>query len=573
MASVLKLMVCLMHMSLAWAMYSKRPLPDRAYMPPERRLRANLADLFLSNEVSGSRVASLFEDASVANPRHVKDLANLGMPKATRNLRRKLMKRSQWPELYYAPVRVYDKTVDGEITVQLPMLLPHELIGRLVEVGSVQALLSQEGLCLETLEHLKSVSRELGLNEKEVLPVGLWGDGVPFNWDRSESLEIVSINLPGSGGALRLPITAIPKKYVIKETTWDDVFSVVSWSFRCLLEGKYPHTSHDNKPFEAGDKKRSRLKGLSIGITGLLAEVRGDWAFFKETFRFPGWRENAGCCYRCRATKANIRCVGIDAPWRNTIMSFPDLLGRLLQQGLRMSTLFGCPGLKTTAFLIDWLHCSDLGVAQVFLGNLLWLLVTKKMPGATLKDKCHNLFTLMKGFYARTSPESRLDNLTLTMIKSSGKQPKLRGRAGEIRGLVAWGKELADQYLDDADPLESAVKEAADHLSKCYQCLSADVFSSPLLKHHSRKFLLLYVAIENNTTNPKLWRVKPKFHMWQHLCESGSRPSTCWAYRDEDFGGAMAKMGHRRGGRSTPTAVAERVLVCFMSRFRLPCIN
>ena len=553
-------------------MYSKRPLPDKDQLPPARRLRANLADLFLSNEVSGARAASMFEDASVANPRHVKDLAKVNKVHATRDLRRKLAKRSQWPQLYYAPVRVYDKTLDAQVTVQLPMLLPHELIGRLADVGSREALLSREGLSLETLQHVRTAALELGLDEKEVLPVGLWGDGVPFNWDRSESLEIISINLPGAGGQLRLPITAIPKKYIIKETTWDDVFKVVSWSFRCLLSGEYPSTRHDNKPFGAGEKKRNQLKGTPIGVIGLLAEVRGDWAFFKEAFRFPGWAENEGCCYRCRATKGNIRSVGVDAIWRNTVLSSHEFMIRLLQLGRTISTLFGSPCLKSTAFLIDWLHAVDLGVSQICLGSLLWL-VMSKMAGTTVKEKCHALFLLMKGFYSRTSPESRLDNLTVTMIKCPGKGPKLRGRAGEVRGLVAWGKELADQYLDAADPLEGAVIEAADHLSKCYQCLAADVFSSALMQHHCRKFLLLYAAIESRTAGPKLWRFKPKFHLFQHLCESGSRPSTVWAYRDEDFGGGIAKMGHRRGGRATPTAVAERVLTSFTSRFTLPCIN
>ena len=340
-------------------------------MPPDRRLRANLADPFLSNEVSGARIASLFEDASVANPRHVQDLAKLNTKNSTRDIRRKLAKRSQWPQLYYAPVRVFDKTTDAEITVQLPMLLPHELIGRVADASSRPALLSHDGLCFETLQHVRTAAFELGLDEKEVLPVGLWGDGVPFNWDRPDSLEIISINLPGSGGQLRLPITAIPKEYIIKETTWDDVFKVVSWSFRCLLAGEYPNTRHDNQPFGPGERKRNLLKGTPIGVIGLLVEARGDWAFFKEAFRVPGWAENEGCCYGCRATTADIRAVDTNAVWRNTALSCHEFLIRLMQLGRTISTLFGCPGLKSTAFLIDWLHAVDLGVAQICLGNLL----------------------------------------------------------------------------------------------------------------------------------------------------------------------------------------------------------
>ena len=56
-------------------MYSKRALPDREGMPPAKRLRENLTDLFLSNDVSGARAVSLFQDAAAAGAPCVKDLS------------------------------------------------------------------------------------------------------------------------------------------------------------------------------------------------------------------------------------------------------------------------------------------------------------------------------------------------------------------------------------------------------------------------------------------------------------------------------------------------------------------
>ena len=98
MGTLLKLMLYALHFCYAWAMCSKRPLPDLAEVPLARRLRYNLADLFLGNEVSGARSASLFEDAAHANAEHVRDLARVSKDKhnATRNLRRNLARRSQW---------------------------------------------------------------------------------------------------------------------------------------------------------------------------------------------------------------------------------------------------------------------------------------------------------------------------------------------------------------------------------------------------------------------------------------------------------------------------------------------
>ncbi len=34
-----------------------------------------------------------------------------------------------------------------------------------------------------------------------------------------------------------------------------------------------------------------------------------------------------------------------------------------------------------------------------------------------------------------------------------------------------------------------------------------------------------------------------------------------WCYRDEDFGGSIAKAARRRGGQRNPTATSDRVLM------------
>ena len=62
---------------ISWAMYAKRKMPGDDG-DPTRRLRKNLADLFLSNAVSGSRAHTLFDDADVSGRKHMKDLVKCG---------------------------------------------------------------------------------------------------------------------------------------------------------------------------------------------------------------------------------------------------------------------------------------------------------------------------------------------------------------------------------------------------------------------------------------------------------------------------------------------------------------
>ena len=37
------------------------------------------------------------------------------------------------------------------------------------------------------------------------------------------------------------------------------------------------------------------------------------------------------------------------------------------------------------------------------------------------------------------------------------------------------------------------------------------------------------------------WRPMPKMHIFLELCSSGTEPQKFWNYRDEDFGGSVAK--------------------------------
>ena len=85
------------------AMLGKRSLGfDVAGVPSGKRLRHNVADLFLSNSVSATRAASLFCDAAAAGAEGVGDLQRVGAPKHHhRNLLKKLLKGSKWPGLYF----------------------------------------------------------------------------------------------------------------------------------------------------------------------------------------------------------------------------------------------------------------------------------------------------------------------------------------------------------------------------------------------------------------------------------------------------------------------------------------
>ena len=143
-------------------MFAKR---QRQYeiqdLPKDKRFRANLSELFLDNTISADRTLSLLEDAQAAGTRHLNDLARPNPYKgkskfrknAGRDLRRRLLKGSPWPELYYADIRVWDNASQTEQTVTCPMMLPHEIFHCLCNNNSIDEMLSCSSMSKRAAQH------------------------------------------------------------------------------------------------------------------------------------------------------------------------------------------------------------------------------------------------------------------------------------------------------------------------------------------------------------------------------------------------------------------------------------
>ena len=563
-------------------MFSKRSLPDRSDEPRMKRFKTNMEDLVLSNEISADRAQSVLRDASYMNdPFGVRRLAAAGKrgtlkKNLARDLMRKIKKsrRTGWPPLYEFSVRLWDTKQQKETVGQISMLLPHELIAALLKKGNREALLETTNLCAASRQHMAKVASDLNIPESELIALALWGDGVPFNWNREESLEVFTICFPGASGSLqsmRLPISGVSKRHC-SENTYNDVLSVFSWSMQALATGKHPTTRHDGTAWGAKESSRAKVAGNDIGARAVCCEIRGDWSFFKHILGMPGWNEKLNCCYKCHANPSNRKDASLGAAWRGTSLTHWDMMARWLDNGITPSPVWSCPGLRSTCCQIDWLHSCDLGVAADFLGNLFHYLVTKKITGRNIKIRTLKLWSLMQQYYNREKPDSKLDNLSPTMIKQEKKPVKLRGRAGEVRNLVPFGLEMAQQFLSPAMETERAMLEAAGELVSAYKQLSHVTYNHNALATSARRFCLLSSALESISEDVKLWRCKPKMHMWLHLCEAVGNPSNQWLYRDEDAGGAFARWSHRRGGRNSALSTSASLLSRFASKNLVPAL-
>jgi hypothetical protein len=458
---------------------------------------------------------------------------------------------------------------------KLNIMLVHELVDVVAKWAKKEKLFEEAGMEPRTREHLQRVKAELG--EPELLGLGLWLDGVPFNWDRSQSVEVISINFPGLTGEwknLRLPICAIPKDFVATGETFDDILEIVLWSLEHLAVGTNPSTRQDGEPWTPADKDRRAKAGKPLRVKAVLVEVRGDWLMMKEVFHLPGWKDKGGCCWLCSATPGTFRDAGQSAKWREERLSHWELLERMVAAGHVPSPLMSAPGVRSHIFKIDWLHAMDQGVAADYVGNLLNMLL-RKMEGRNMKKRLQALHMEIKCFYEEKGVESRLQTLTRGMIQKKTAPPKLRAKAAEVRDLIPFTKIAADKFLDSSKPTEEAAKKMAHHLVELYGTLSSAAENrAEVMRENSRKFCILYSGLEKHFAGTKLWRIKPKFHLMQELCEmtEGANPAAAWTYRDEDFGGSVAKMTRRRGGKNTAISVSRNMISKWCAKHDVPII-
>ena len=188
-------------LAVAPAMLSKRARGyDEADLPPAQRLCANIADLVTGNDISAARGASLFRDATHGGNTGMRRLGMFGhaAKNIARDLRRKLVKGSRWPNPYVATITSMDPKKQDLTTSKVFMLLPHELIGQLVKLGDPAALFAHADMDPVSYEVLVEAAGKLRLDPaRPLLGLSLWIDGVAAKWDRSKSFDMFSLGFPG----------------------------------------------------------------------------------------------------------------------------------------------------------------------------------------------------------------------------------------------------------------------------------------------------------------------------------------------------------------------------------------
>ena len=242
--------------------------------------------------------------------------------------------------------------------------------------------------------------------------------------------------------------------------------------------------------------------------------------------------------------------AGDDAEWRRCHWNTQKFLEPLRWIGKPISPIFFVFGVFTCLFRVDWLHAVDKGVGQDFLGNLFALFV-QVLPGATKKERTQVLWKHIQAYYKEYHIKEQMSDFDYSKIQSEKKVPPTlkTHAAAHTRALINFGHLEAQELLSDDVPHHLAAKTAARALRQCYQCLSKTCgpFRDQVFRESSKTFALYYHALFMYYGGNVKWRVMPKMHLFLELCNEGSEPNLFWCYRDEDFGGSVAKSSKMRG--------------------------
>eukprot|EP00974_Lingulodinium_polyedra_P015191 1470542-Lingulodinium_polyedra.AAC.1 len=131
-------------------MFSKKDRPSRDGLPPDKRLKQGLVDLFASNVISGPKAQELLADSAASGAQACKDLAPSASSAAhghsARDLKRKILRHNLWPSLYKADIPVWDQKQNRLAVSSMSFLLPHEVVHVLAHLGSTAQLAQVDGL-------------------------------------------------------------------------------------------------------------------------------------------------------------------------------------------------------------------------------------------------------------------------------------------------------------------------------------------------------------------------------------------------------------------------------------------
>ena len=220
----------------------------------------------------------------------------------------------------------------------------------------------------------------------------------------------------------------------------------------------------------------------------------------------------------------------------------------------------------------DVLHAVDQGVACHVVANVFIEIMGLNLWGANQDENLRGLEKDILEWQKAQGETCRLQGkLTFARIRTSAEWPKLKAKAAITRHLIDYAVHLcrAHDSGSDHDRLRSAV---CDRLQRFYIILEKEGrYLSEAAKRELPELAVTFMrayeklSLEALRDNVRAWKLLPKFHMFQHICEKQSlelgNPRFYWVYSDEDLQKQMKTIALTLHPRTVQYAILLKWLI------------
>ena len=204
---------------------------------------------------------------------------------------------------------VFDEKSPRKISVEsFPILYPHRILWYLMDEVGIHV---DDSEVTTYWRHLRSMSEPWACEHpasEHHIPLGIHGDAARL-WTQYQVEKVVAIHMniihfrPRSTRHSRFLLFSCPREKLIKNRSLNLVWKRLVWSFNACFEGCNPSVGPSGGPLTGKHLERAGTPISKSGRRFALCELRGDWEWHRDVWRFTASWQGIKVCFRCDAVR------------------------------------------------------------------------------------------------------------------------------------------------------------------------------------------------------------------------------------------------------------------------------
>lgn len=227
-------------------------------------------------------------------------------------------------------------------TASYPIIHPHRVLAYLFNIVGLQISSSE---VRQFWEHSRTVGESWAVQSPATvnhIPVGLHGDAARL-WTQHKVEKVVAIWMnivhfrPISSRHSRFLLFSCPHAVMVKNRTLNAVWRRLVWSFEAAFTGINPTLGEGGRPLRESDVAWAGTPITSSGWQFALCELRGDWEWHRDVWRFNASWQATNTCFKCPAQNKGdhgllYHTIGADCDWIHQEFTLAEFISQRLKE-------------------------------------------------------------------------------------------------------------------------------------------------------------------------------------------------------------------------------------------------